>query len=96
MLTEAVSSQTRGRATNKKSGKAKSVTQLLTGLEKHILLDGFRVIVDLKKSRGSYLYDAASNRPSFSSCRRRDVAGRGLGKRRESHTSPEEMLYFTT
>src|SRR3954462_15644711 len=62
MLTEAVSSQTRGRATKKKTGKAKSATQLLAGLEKHILLDGFRVIVDPERSRGSYLYDLDGDR----------------------------------
>src|SRR4051812_21666271 len=62
MLTEAVSSQTRGRATKKKPGKAKSATQLLAGLEKHILLDGFRVIVDPERSRGSYLYDLDGDR----------------------------------
>src|SRR3954471_23661724 len=63
MLTEAVSSQTRGRATKKKSGKAKSATQLLAGLEKHILLDGFRVILDPETSRGAYLHHLDSDRP---------------------------------
>jgi L-lysine 6-transaminase len=62
MLTEAVSSRTRGRAKDKKTGKTKTAAELLQGLEKHILLDGFRVIVDLEKSRGSYLYDADSDR----------------------------------
>jgi L-lysine 6-transaminase len=33
---------------------------VLESLEKHILLDGFRIVVDLEKSRGSYLYDAAT------------------------------------
>src|ERR1051325_5693893 len=63
MLTEAVSSQTRGRAKDKTTKKTKSAQELLAGLEKHILLDGFRVIVDLEKSRGSYLHDSASDRP---------------------------------
>jgi len=62
-LTEAVSSRNTGRAPSKTTGKAKSALDLLAGLEKHILLDGFRVIVDLEKSRGSYLYDADSDRP---------------------------------
>src|SRR5216110_536336 len=31
-------------------------------LEKHVLMDGFRIVIDLEKSRGSYLYDAASGR----------------------------------
>jgi L-lysine 6-transaminase len=62
MLTEAVSSRNRGRAKGKTTGKAKPPTQVLEELEKHILLDGFRVIVDLEKSQGSYLYDSATNR----------------------------------
>ena len=63
MLTEAVSSRTRGRAKDKTSKTSKPASEVLKDLEKHILLDGFRVIIDLKKSRGSYLYDAASDRP---------------------------------
>ena len=62
MLTEAVSSRTPGRAKDKTAKKTKSAQELLAGLEKHILLDGFRVIVDLERSRGSYLYDADSDR----------------------------------
>jgi L-lysine 6-transaminase len=34
----------------------------LHALEKHILMDGFKVVIDLEKSRGSYLYDAATGR----------------------------------
>src|SRR6476646_5049777 len=34
----------------------------LRTLEKHILMDGFKVVIDLDKSRGSYLYDAATGR----------------------------------
>src|SRR4051812_500607 len=63
MLSEAVSSQTSGRAKDKKARKAKPAQKLLADLEKHILLDGFRVIVDLDRSRGSYLYDNDSERP---------------------------------
>src|SRR5438132_12599596 len=33
---------------------------VLDTLEQHILLDGFRIVIDLEKSRGSYLYDAAT------------------------------------
>jgi L-lysine 6-transaminase len=61
VLTEAVSSRNRGRA--KENRKSKDVLRVLENLEQHILLDGFRVIIDLEKSRGSYLYDAASDRP---------------------------------
>jgi L-lysine 6-transaminase len=63
MLSEAVSSRTRGRAKDKTTRKTRPASHVLEHLEKHILLDGFRVIVDLEKSRGSYLYDAASDRP---------------------------------
>src|SRR5437879_10207245 len=31
-------------------------------LEKHVLMDGFKIVIDLEKSRGSYLYDAATGR----------------------------------
>ncbi len=34
----------------------------LQTLEKHILLDGFKIVFDLEKSRGSYMYDAPSGR----------------------------------
>ena len=62
MLTEAVSSQARGRAKDEKTRKSKPALQLLGDLEKHILLDGFRVIIDLERSHGSYLYDTDSDR----------------------------------
>ncbi len=35
---------------------------VVTALEKHVLVDGFRVVIDLEKSRGSRLVDAASGR----------------------------------
>src|SRR5919108_6113607 len=58
VLTEAASSRSR----SAKSEKRKSVkpSNVLETLEEHILLDGFKVVVDLEKSRGSYLYDAAT------------------------------------
>ena len=31
-------------------------SRVLESLEQHILLDGFRIVIDLEKSRGSYLY----------------------------------------
>ncbi|MDQ6810199.1 MAG: L-lysine 6-transaminase [Verrucomicrobiota bacterium] len=33
---------------------------VLKQLEKHVLMDGFRIVIDLEKSRGSYLCDAAT------------------------------------
>src|SRR5215217_3579817 len=35
-------------------------SDVLKTLEEHILMDGFRIVIDLEKSRGSYLYDAAT------------------------------------
>jgi L-lysine 6-transaminase len=37
-----------------------NASRVLESLEQHILLDGFRIVIDLEKSRGSYLYDAAN------------------------------------
>src|SRR5262245_6948824 len=35
---------------------------VVSDLEKHVLVDGFRIVIDLEKSRGAYLVDAASGR----------------------------------
>jgi L-lysine 6-transaminase len=60
MLTEVVPG--RGRTGAKKNKKSGNALRVLKNLEQHILLDGFRIVIDLEKSRGSYLYDAASGR----------------------------------
>src|SRR5205814_9069741 len=31
-------------------------------LEKHVLMDGFKIVIDLEKSRGSYMYYKATGR----------------------------------
>jgi L-lysine 6-transaminase len=36
--------------------------QVVSELEKHLLIDGFRLVIDLEKSRGSRLVDAATGR----------------------------------
>src|SRR5438067_2373774 len=36
--------------------------QALRVLEKHVLMDGFKIVIDLEKSHGSYMYDAATGR----------------------------------
>jgi len=36
---------------------------VLDALAKHILVDGYHVVMDFERSRGSYLYDARSGRP---------------------------------
>jgi L-lysine 6-transaminase len=35
---------------------------VIAGLEKHILVDGFKIVIDLERSRGSRLVDAANGR----------------------------------
>ncbi len=36
--------------------------QVLSTLERHVLLDGFKIVVDLDRSRGSHMVDAATGR----------------------------------
>jgi len=40
-----------------------SPKDVLDVLSRHILVDGYHVVMDLERSRGSYLYDARSGRP---------------------------------
>src|SRR5690348_7153098 len=71
VLTEAGSSPVRSatalqprRARTKKTGKEEILrrSQVLQEIEQHDLLDGFKIVVDLEISRGSYLYNAVDNR----------------------------------
>src|SRR6059036_3969283 len=59
-LTEAASS--RSRTTKSEKQKAISPSKVLETIEQHVLLDGFKVVVDLDKSRGSYLHNAVTNK----------------------------------
>ncbi len=59
MLTEAARTS-RPRLSKSKNKKAIEPSRVLSVLEEHILLDGFKIVIDLEKSRGSYLYDAAT------------------------------------
>src|SRR5947207_12176742 len=59
-LTEAASS--RSRTAKSKKQKAISPSKILETIEQHVLLDGFKVVVDLDKSRGPYLHNAVSNK----------------------------------
>jgi len=43
------------------TGSETVATRALEILEQHVLLDGFRIVLDHEKSRGSYLYNAASD-----------------------------------
>src|SRR2546426_6609072 len=59
VLTEAVSSRSRA----KKSEKQKNLkaSDVLQTIEQHVLLDGFKIVIDLEKSRGSYIFNAAND-----------------------------------
>src|ERR1700745_1818663 len=59
MLTEAARTS-RPRLRKSKNKKSVDASRVLNVLEEHILLDGFRSVIDLEKSRGSYLVDAAN------------------------------------
>jgi L-lysine 6-transaminase len=59
MLTEAARVSQR-RSTEKKKSRRIDASHVLGELEQHILMDGFKIVIDLEKSRGSYLYDAAT------------------------------------
>ena len=59
MLTEAARSS-RPRLSKSKNKKTIAASGVLDVLEEHILLDGFKIVIDLEKSRGSYLYDATT------------------------------------
>jgi len=58
VLTESASS--RSRATKSEKQKGVTPSNVLETIERHVLLDGFKVVIDLEKSRGSYLYDAVT------------------------------------
>src|SRR6059036_1279781 len=60
VLAEAVSPRNR----TAKSEKQKQIapSKVLETIEQHVLLDGFKIVVDLEKSRGSYLYNAVDDR----------------------------------
>ncbi len=57
---------TRQRGASRASAGEKSTTtpgtQVLDEIAEHVLLDGFRVVIDLERSKGSYLYDTAHER----------------------------------
>ncbi|MBA3651116.1 MAG: L-lysine 6-transaminase [Chthoniobacterales bacterium] len=59
MLTEAERTQSSGRVSVRKKPKANRKSRVLDQIAEHVLLDGFRIVIDLDRSEGSYLYDAA-------------------------------------
>jgi L-lysine 6-transaminase len=60
VLTEAASP--RSRATKSEKQKAISPSKILEEIEQHVLLDGFKIVVDLDKSQGPYLHNAVTNK----------------------------------
>jgi L-lysine 6-transaminase len=59
MLTEAAR-KSRPRLSKSKNKKTALASRVLSVLDEHILLDGFKIVIDLEKSRGSYLFDCAT------------------------------------
>src|SRR5438046_10594046 len=53
---------TRNRAPKREAEKPMAASKVLHTIEQHILLDGFKIVMDLDKSRGSYLYNAVDDR----------------------------------
>jgi L-lysine 6-transaminase len=50
-----------GRVRSDENSTSTAAVQALDQIAEHVLLDGFRIVIDLEKSKGSYLYDAAHN-----------------------------------
>src|SRR6266481_41241 len=53
---------TRNRTPKREAEKPVAPSKVLQTIEHHVLLDGFKIVVDLDKSRGSYLYNRVDNR----------------------------------
>ena len=63
VLTESARTSQRSRSVSSKplnTKKNRSAADALKSLEEHILMDGFRIVFDLERSRGSYIHDAAT------------------------------------
>src|SRR5215468_9474761 len=58
----AETASTRNRAPKREAEKGIAPTKILETIEQHVLLDGFKIVVDLDKSRGSYLHNRVGNR----------------------------------
>src|SRR5262249_8045395 len=53
---------TRNRTPKSEVEKAIAPAKVLHTIEQHVLLDGFKIVVDLDRSRGSYLHNRVGNR----------------------------------
>ncbi|MEN3369453.1 MAG: L-lysine 6-transaminase [Verrucomicrobiota bacterium] len=66
VLTEAARTSSRRLQSDDKPAadhKIRDASGVLTTLEQHVLLDGFKIVIDLEKSRGSYLHNSVSGQP---------------------------------
>src|SRR3954451_6558540 len=63
LLTETARPSQRSRTSlsQPNSNSPNHASRALEALEQHVLLDGFRIVLDDEKSGGSYLFNAASN-----------------------------------
>src|SRR5437763_8548155 len=64
VLTEAGRLSSRRRTSESKSerrAKDHGAAGVLKTIEQHVLLDGFKIVIDLEKSRGSYLHNAVND-----------------------------------
>ncbi|MEP6709427.1 MAG: L-lysine 6-transaminase [Verrucomicrobiota bacterium] len=61
MLTEAARTPSGNRISASEKSKPQPKSRVLDKIAEHVLLDGFRIVIDLEKSQGSHLYDAAHN-----------------------------------
>src|SRR3982751_5902537 len=52
----------RNRTSKREAEKAIPPAKVLHTIGQHVLLDGFKIVVDLDKSRGSYLHNRVDNR----------------------------------
>src|SRR5215831_2936692 len=53
---------TRNRTPKREAEKTLAPAKVLQTIEQHVLLDGFKIVVDLDRSRGSYLHNRVDNR----------------------------------
>src|SRR5215475_1794649 len=53
---------TRNRSPKSEAERSIPPAKVLETIEQHVLLDGFNIVVDLDKSRGSYLHNRLGNR----------------------------------
>src|SRR5215831_7614689 len=61
-LAEATSASRARRVSARQPAQSEPKSRVLDQIAEHVLLDGFRIVIDLDKSQGSYLYDSAHKR----------------------------------